>query len=180
MVTVRPALDEDLALCAALPTSYTTRTAWQLAVDGDAGRAGPLHLSLQQVRLPRLLTLPLPSALIPLHETWTHHALTLVAEDEGGELCGYLCLQALPDQGQAVISRLLVDPPARGRGAGSALVRAAYAWAASQNMLRLLAHTPLRNTSGSGFYQRRGFRICGLSEHFYATREDALLLERWI
>ncbi len=179
MVTVRAAEPEDLEVCLSFPATYTTRVAWQLAIDGDPSRNGPLHMSLQQMRLPRLLTLTLPSALIPLQATWDMQDLILLALDNE-VACGYLCLQLLPDQGQGLITRLLVNPPSRGKGAGTALVRTALGWASAQGLMRLLAYTPLRNTPGSTFYQQRGFRICGISEHFYPTREDALLLERWL
>jgi GNAT superfamily N-acetyltransferase len=179
MTTVRPAEPEDLAACAAFTATYTTRVAWQLTLDGDAGRDGPLQVQLQQVRLPRTLTLALPSAGAPLDAAWATAAAVLVA-CEGPQVCGYALLQALDDQRQGLVARLLVDLPARGKGMGSALVRAAREWGAQQGMVRLLAHAPLRNAGGVSFLQRRGFRICGHSEHFYATREDALLLERWL
>ena len=179
MVTVRTAEAEDCDICASLGATYSTRMTWQLTPDGDASRNGPLHLALQQVRLPRLLTLTLPTALIALPDVWSRYDLILIAQDED-DICGFMCVQALPDLNQALVARLLVDASKRGKGAGSALVRAAIGWAASQNLLRVLAHVPLRNTPGSEFYQRRGFRICGVSEHFYPTREDALLLERWV
>lgn len=179
MIIVRAAEDDDLHLCAALGATYTTRKAWQLTIDGDAGRAGPLQFALQQVRLPRTLTLTSPSAMVPLRATWDRQDLILVAQD-GETVCGYLCLQLAHDQGQYLISRLLVDAPARGKGAGTALLENAYSWAVAQRSTRLLAHTPLRNTPASTFFQRCGFRICGVSEHFYPTREDALLLERLV
>ncbi|MBC8075736.1 MAG: GNAT family N-acetyltransferase [Chloroflexales bacterium] len=179
MSTVRPAEPEDMAACVALTATYTTRVAWQLTLDGDAGRDGPLNAQLQQVRLPRTLTLALPSAAASLDTAWNAAAAVLVA-CEGPQVCGYLVLETLDDQRQAVLGRLLVDLPARGKGMGSALVRAARMWGAENGLVRLLAHAPLRNAGGVTFYQRRGFRICGHSEHFYATREDALLLERWL
>ena len=179
MPTIRPAEPEDLAACAAFTATYTTRVAWQLTLDGDAGRDGPLSVLLQQVRLPRTLTLVLPSAAAPLDAAWAGAAAALVA-CEGPQVCGYLLLQTLDDQRQALLARLLIDLPARGKGMGSALVRAARMWGSDNGMARLVAHAPLRNAGGVSFYQRRGFRICGHSEHFYATREDAILLERWL
>lgn len=178
MASVRPATPDDMAACVALTATYTTRVAWQLTRDGDAGRDGPLSVQLQQVRLPRTLTLALPSAAAPLDLAW-NAAAALVA-CEGPQVCGYLLLQRLDDQRQALVARLLVDLPARGKGMGSALIRAARGWGAEHGLVRLLAHAPLRNAGGVSFYQRRGFRICGHSEHFYASHEDALLLERWL
>jgi ribosomal protein S18 acetylase RimI-like enzyme len=66
----------------------------------------------------------------------------------------------------------------RGRGIGKALVSTARVWATAQGLDALLAHVPARNVGGSAFYSRCGFAICGLVEHFYITRESALMLMR--
>ncbi len=184
MIIVREALLEDLPACAALRASYTTRETWQLTVERSPvyQEVAPLlNVRMQQVRLPRSLVLTLPSAGVPLDTVWESYSARLVAtaapsDDTPPPLLGYLMLQLLPDQQQAWIARLLVDAPARGKGVGRVLIRAARSWAAAQGLSSLLAHVPLRNVGGGLFYQRCGFRICGLSEHFYPTREDALLL----
>lgn len=174
--------EEDLARCAALRATYTTHAAWQFLADehlpesGEAAQGAPtVQFRVRQTRLPRKLVLRLPSALVPLAEVWPTCTARLIAQyDEA--VCGYLLLQSLPAQGRAFITRFLVEPASRGTGAGTALLRAARAWTAAQGWRALLAHAPLRNVPGIAFYQQRGFRICGLSEHFYATHEDALLL----
>lgn len=183
MITIREATtDEDLAACAALRATYTTRAAWQFLSDehlpeGSEGAPGAsvVQFHLRQTRLPRKIVLRLPSALVSLSEIWPACAVRLVAQNDAA-ICGYLLMQLLPAQRRAFITRFLVEPPARTRGAGTALLRAARAWTAAQGLGALLAHAPLRNVPGIAFYQRRGFRICGLSEHFYAAHEDALLL----
>src|SRR5262249_51157919 len=144
MLVIRPAEPDDLDACAAIGATYTTRTAWQLTLDGDPVRDGPLTLSLQQVRLPRTLTLALPSASASLQIAWESSRAHFVACYDD-LVCGYMLLHDLPDQGQALLARLLVDMAARGKGAGTALVRAARAWGAEQGLVRLLAHAPLRN-----------------------------------
>lgn len=190
MFVVREAVDADLPHCAALQGIYTTRTVWQfnpasaatwsrIAVHDAAAAHGlpVVSFRLQQVRLPRLRSLLLPSSIVPLADVWVGYAARLVAW-HGEALGGYLCLQALPDQQRTLIARLLVDGAQRGQGVGTALLRAAQAWLQAQDATTLLAHAPLRNVPGIAFYQRRGFQICGLAEHFYPTREDALLLTR--
>ncbi len=183
MITIREATtEEDLAACVALRATYTTRAAWQFLADehllgcseGAPGTSA-VQFHLRQTCLPRRLVLRLPSALVPLDEVWSACAVRLVAQRDEA-ICGYLLLQTLPAQRQVLITRFLVEPPARTRGAGTALLRAARTWTAAQELGALLAHAPLRNVPGIAFYQQRGFRICGLSEHFYATHEDALLL----
>lgn len=184
MITIREAHSEDLSVCAALRATYTTRDAWQIVAESDLARSTGhmqgmpwLHFRVQQTRLPRTLVLRLPSAVVPLTDVWHSYAARFVAVlDEHPDPLGYLLLQALPDQRQSLIARFVVDPVARGKGIGSALIRAARAWTRMQRFVALLGHAPLRNVPGVQFYQHRGFRISGLSEHFYPTREDALLL----
>jgi len=173
---------------------------------GEVTQGGPLvSFLVQQVRLPQKRLIPLPSAMMPLERVWERSDARLVAvdgetldgaaderpagvrEEEGedipppsAQVRGVLLLQMLPDQQQAMIARLLVDRPARGQGVGTTLLRAARAWAAAEWMSALLAHVPLRNVPGIAFYLRRGFRVCGLHEHYYPTREDALLLVRGV
>lgn len=168
--------------CAELEATYVTRAAWQIILEGSPVRPEGytyghpvLGFRLQQVRLPKPRVLRLPSALIPLEKAWHSYAVTLVACDDT-VYCGYLAIQLQADQFQAVIARFLVDDALRGRGVGTALLRAAQAWAFDQGVVSLLAHVPVRNVPGVMFYQQRGFRICGVCEHFYPTREDALLL----
>jgi ribosomal protein S18 acetylase RimI-like enzyme len=48
----------------------------------------------------------------------------------------------------------------------------------AHDQVALTAHAPLRNVPGITFYQRCGFHISGVIEHFYPTREDGLLLSQ--
>lgn len=184
MITIRVATSEDLPLCAQLRATYTTRAAWQLAQDGDSLQAvellqgvSILSFRLQQTRLPRTLALRLPASFVPLVEVWPTYALHLVAL-QGDHLCGYILLQTLADQQQAMIGRFLVETSAREKGIGTRLLQAACSWARTCELVAVRAHTPLRNVLGATFYQHRGFRVCGLSECFYPNFEDALLLVR--
>lgn len=198
MITVREATTEDRAGCAVIQALYTTRAAWQIMREGDPERlstsqsAGMALLTfyIRQVRLPQTRVLRLPSALIPLERVWEQYDARLVAVEEPAPaemdnddnnlaaevIKGYLMLEVLHEQQQGIIRRLLVDRAARGRGAGKALLRAARVWAMRQGLETLMAQVPMRNVPGIEFYQQRGFRICGLCQHFYPTREDALFL----
>jgi GNAT superfamily N-acetyltransferase len=191
MFAIREALPDDLTGCAALRAVYTTQAAWRLSREEVSARqrSGSMHgaaqpalpptltFQMQQIRLPRARTLTLPSAAVPLAETWARASLRLVAvRDE--QICGYVLLLPWLEQQQGWLARLLVDAPLRGKGAGSLLLRACRMWASSQGLAALLAHAPARNVRGIAFYQRRGFQISGLVERFYPTREDALLLAR--
>jgi GNAT superfamily N-acetyltransferase len=190
MIAIREASDDDMPLCDALQAVYTTDTVWQFMPGANpSGKRNPsgalldaqglplLQFRLQQVRLPRKRTLRLPSAAVPLNDTWNDYTARLVAMVDT-RLCGFVCLHLLPDQRQAIIARLLVESLLRRKGIGRALLRAALAWAGERGLVALTGHTPLRNVPGISFYQHCGFRFSGLIEHFYPTREDALLLAR--
>lgn len=190
MFMVRQARPEDRVMCEALSATYTTKATWQISLEGrptrydHAGCANDLarlSFHMQQVRLPRTRTLRLPSSITPLVGTWhgCHYHLAAFSDDgEGETLCGYLLLALQPDRQQALMVRFLVDEPFRGQGVGTALLQAARAWGGEEDLQVLVAHAPLRNVPGIEFYQRRGFRLCGLQEHFYPTREDALFLSQ--
>ncbi len=183
MIAVREAEEEDLAACASLPETYTTSAAYQITREGDPLAPTPpagalLSFHIQQIRLPRKRVLPLPSTLTPLDHVWDDYDLRLVAVPDDTVICGYALVQIVPDQHQALIWRLLVDPDTRAKGAGTALLRTARSWAHDQGLLALLLYIPLRNVPGIAFCQRRSFHICGVSEFFYPTREGALLLRQ--
>jgi ribosomal protein S18 acetylase RimI-like enzyme len=190
MMIIREAGEEDIPGCETLQAVYTTSAAWRIERTGGsawnstmargnlvAPEASLVTFQLQQVRLPRTRTLKLPSATIPLAESWTSTSVRLVAQDDD-RICGYLLIQILPDHQQGLIARLLVDTAMRGKGIGKALVSTARVWATNQGLDALLAHVPARNVGGSAFYRRCGFTISGLVEHFYITRESALMLMR--
>jgi ribosomal protein S18 acetylase RimI-like enzyme len=190
MITIREAGEEDISGCEALQAVYTTSAVWRIERAGGsawsstmvrnkpvAPESSLVAFQLQQVRLPRTRTLKLPSATIPLAESWSSASVRLVAQDEE-RICGYLLVQILPIHQQGLVMRLLVDAPMRGKGIGKALVSTARVWATNQGLDALLAHVPVRNVGGSAFYRRCGFTISGLVEHFYITRESALMLMR--
>ncbi len=189
-IIVREAGPDDLEPCAAIRPVYTTGAVWQVRRDADTLQAASssrqaattyslptMRFTLQQARLPQARSLLLPSSTVPLTESWHQASARFVAiQDE--QVCGYVLLQTLPDQQQGWIGRLLVDTQARRQGAGRALVRAARNRALARDLAALTAHVPVRNVAGVEFYQRCGFVVCGLIEHFYPTREGALMLSR--
>lgn len=92
-----------------------------------------------------------------LREAAAGRAELLVAEQDG-RVSGYALAARMPTlfAGGAVLEllELCVDPPVRGRGAGSALVRAVQAKAARAGDIEVTVPT----RRASGFYLALGFR----------------------
>ena len=90
----------------------------------------------------------------------------LVAVDpEGGELLGAVSFAAYGSPfaeqagpGEAVFRMLAVDPAARGRGAGQALVEACIARARELGCHRMRLSTQPQMTAAHRLYERLGFR----------------------
>jgi ribosomal protein S18 acetylase RimI-like enzyme len=92
------------------------------------------------------------------------NAEVMVAVDDAGRLLG--CVTYVPglskyaefsDPDAAGIRMLAVDPAARGRGVGEALVRACVARARSAGRARIVLHTTRWMASAQRLYARLGF-----------------------
>ncbi len=77
---------------------------------------------------------------------------------------------------EAEILTLAVDPAARRRGVGRALVTAAAAAAAARGATRLLLEVSAGNAAARALYDGIGFRRVGLRRRYYADGSDALIL----
>ncbi|MCF6506009.1 GNAT family N-acetyltransferase [Blastococcus sp. MG754426] len=88
----------------------------------------------------------------------------LVARDDGGELIGSVAFVAGGEFGEVLESpdeagfrMLVVDPRARGRGVGEALVRACLDRARETGRRRVVISTGTRMTAAHRLYERLGF-----------------------
>ncbi len=93
----------------------------------------------------------------------TPDCIVLVAEHEG-EVIGYvyagvepLSWKELRDEA-GFVHDLVVDPPARGRGAGTRLLEAAVDWLRARGMPRVVLWTAAQNTAAQHLFARAAFR----------------------
>jgi len=88
-------------------------------------------------------------------------AAALVSE-EGGRVLGMVCLLRLPSTALgatvAVLEDLVVAPPARGRGIGTALLDAAVARCRDDGCARITLLTDRCNDRAQALFRRAGFR----------------------
>lgn len=103
-----------------------------------------------------------------------------------GEMAGWIAEENSAVIGFLVAHRVVADIeilnfavalPSRGKGIGSALLRAALRWAQSFAAENALLEVRASNSAAIAFYQRHEFEIAGRRPGYYsAPDDDALLL----
>jgi [ribosomal protein S18]-alanine N-acetyltransferase len=71
---------------------------------------------------------------------------------------------------------LAVVPGARRRGVGTALLRAAFAWAEGERVSAVYLEVARDNAAALSLYQRMGFSLVGQRRRYYRSGTDALVL----
>lgn len=105
------------------------------------------------------------------------HAACLVVED-GGRLLGYALVLLRRTTALARLYSLAIDPAARGRGLGAALLDAAERAAHDEGALFLRLEVRPDNAAAIALYQARGYRHFGRYLDFYEDHADALRFEK--
>ncbi len=89
----------------------------------------------------------------------------LVAEEEG-EIAGFITTRLGPATGIGRIPNLAVDPAHQGKGIGSALLRAAFAYLSAHGMTHVKIETLEQNMVGRHLYPKMGFREIARQIHY--------------
>ena len=141
-------------------------------MDGDGLRDGAFSLrpaaledAPEIARLSAQLGYPAGSAQVALRLSALSdpraHAV-LVASDEAGHLAGWLHVRVehtVESDDFAEIRGLVVDENRRGRGIGTALVKAAVAWARQRGLARVRVRSNVTRETAREFYLRMGFSL---------------------
>jgi ribosomal protein S18 acetylase RimI-like enzyme len=158
MLTIRAARwPDDVALLAGLDTSFTTDRIYRVVRE-------PLAFTLVEERLDPPLRKeygPVTQSDSPLEEL--EHAI--VAEVDG-ELAGFAAAEYERWSRRMGVRHVHVAADYRGRGVGRALIRRLEAMARAAGARCLWLDTQNTNYPAIQFYQRVGFRLCGLDESF--------------
>jgi predicted GNAT superfamily acetyltransferase len=111
---------------------------------------------------------------------FTHFRETsFVAEEDGGELAGFLCgflSQTYPDE--AYVHFVGVAPGRRGGGLARELYERFFAAARTQGRTTVRCVTSPRNTASIAFHGRLGFEVEGEIEGYDGAGESRVLLRR--
>lgn len=175
---LRPAELEDLPGCVVIPATVASNHVWQLTLTRDPTATlatSEFTMALRCLRLPRSVTVSVPGD--PLDAVWERAIAVFVAAEDDA-IGGFIVLTAADERPAAMIARLVVAPPLRRRGTGSALLRVAAQWASSEGLGTLIGHCSARNHPAVAFYTRSGFNFSGYNEAYYPRNEIALYWQR--
>ena len=105
-----------------------------------------------------------------------HSAVFLAAEDDKGDVVGYIGMYVTEPEGE--ITNVAVSKDVRGRGIGEALVAAMQQWAVEHGVERIILEVRLSNAPAIHVYEKKGFVTIGVRKNFYRLpTEDAGIME---
>ncbi|MCY1009383.1 GNAT family N-acetyltransferase [Nannocystis pusilla] len=158
-MTLRPIhWPDDAPRLQAFDASYSTSTIFVPEVVGmtvalrETGLAVPFHKTYA------------PETLVEAAAT---AAFAVTSEAASGALEGFATVQLQRWNRSAELSALFVAPGSRGRGLGRALLTAALDFAHRERVRCVTLETQTSNVPAIRFYQRMGFRFCGIHTALY-------------
>ena len=104
-------------------------------------------------------------------------AVSIVAE-QAGAIVGYALVLFRPHSAAARLYSIAVDPEARGRGVGPALISAAEEAALDRDCVWMRLEVHENNAAAIARYRKAGYRQFGRRPGYYEDGGAALLLER--
>jgi len=103
-----------------------------------------------------------------------------------GEMAGWIAEEESKVIGFIVARRVIneieilnfaVDPAARGRGTGAALLQETIVWGKTFSAVQVILEVRASNAAALRFYEKHNFRVSGKRARYYdSPTEDALLL----
>ena len=173
---IRLATPTDLPRLIVFDHSCQSDYVWQLELRREATQ---VVAGFREVRLPRSIEVKYPRNPASLADEWSRRDVMLVALEERNPI-GYLCGTVDYPSSVAWVTDLAVSPLHRRKGAASALLNAAQAWAAERGIRRLLLEMQSKNQAYIRLAQKFGYEFCGYNDQYYPTQDVALFFGRTI
>ncbi len=175
MAQITPLRADDVPALRRLDYEIVSHTA--LALDKEvAGLAVTWRLTPQRLAQPFR-----SSSFAPTPAEWDTLEQHLAAgRREGfvarvdGAPVGFIELEAQTWRQVCFVWNLLLHRPYRGQAIGTALMQAAIAWARRRRLRALGLETQTNNWTALNFYQKLGFELCGIDDHFYTNSDRAV------
>ena len=173
---IRSATANDVPRMIAMDHSSLSDYVWQLELRRESNQ---VTVNFREVRLPRSIEVKYPRNPSSLADEWTRRDLVLVSLIEGSPV-GYLCAVEERASEVAWVTDIVVALPQRRKGAGSALLSAAQAWALERGVRRLIMEMQSKNQSCIRLAQKFGYDFCGYNDQYYTTQDVTLFFGRTI
>lgn len=106
----------------------------------------------------------------------TGAGLWLVAEivgAHGGRLVGMVDVQREAWRKTGWVWNIAIDRAYRGRGLGREMMRRVIEWGRRQGLRAIILETQTNNWPACRFYQRFGFQLTGIDDHYYTNHDIA-------
>lgn len=111
----------------------------------------------------------------------TGDGLWLVAEGKGGgaargrrgRLLGVVDVQRQAWRKAGFVCNIAVDRDCRGQGIGRKLMERVIAWGRREGLRAIILETQTNNWLACRFYQRCGFQLSGVDDHYYTNQDVA-------
>ena len=171
---VRPANATDIPHLISIDHSCMSDYVWQLELRRDAAQ---VTANFREVRLPRSISVAYPRSLSSLADEWTRRGAVMVAAHEKAPI-GYVCVTEERTSAIAWVTDIVVAPDHRRKGAASALLTAAQAWASERRVRRLILEMQSKNQACIHLAQKSGYEFCGYNDQYYPTQDVALFFGR--
>lgn len=170
----RLAIATDIPRLIAIDHSCMSDYVWQLELRRESGQ---IISNFREVRLPRTVKVDYPRDPLRLAGDWSGRGAVFVALTSDNPI-GYVCVNEQHVAAIAWVTDLVVAPERRRKGAASALLTAAQAWALERGVRRLILETQSKNQPAIRFAQKFGFEFCGYNDQYYPSQDVALFFGR--
>jgi GNAT superfamily N-acetyltransferase len=147
---------------------------WQLELRREVGQ---VTANFREVRLPRSISVTYPRNPSSLADEWTGRGAVKVAVHEKFPIA-YICVTEERTCAVAWVTDIVVAPDHRRKGAASALLTAAQAWASERGVRRLILEMQSKNQACIHLAQKFGYEFCGYNDQYYPTQDVALFFGR--
>jgi ribosomal protein S18 acetylase RimI-like enzyme len=168
---VRKAMLDDLKKCLKIEGAFKTDKVFKLSKLKDGEK---YHIKLDIERLNSDMEIPYEHNQGRLDET-IKDGEVLVADDDG-KIVGFSEIRLVKWNHSCWVINMIVDSAYRHQGIGSKMMDMIKLSAKEYGMRTLMYDSSLDNYPAFKFYQKNGFKVCGLNDSYYNGDAPALFM----
>jgi ribosomal protein S18 acetylase RimI-like enzyme len=95
------------------------------------------------------------------------------SSEPAGRLVGMVDVNRQDWRKAGFVWNIAVDRPYRGRGLGQVLMQRVFEWGRHKGLRAIILETQTNNWYACRFYQRLGFQLSGIDDHYYTNQDVA-------